>query len=226
MNKRITERLFWSIRRACLLNYISYAKWRLEINETSNLLPEVKSVLKHFSRKSLATWYEEMRLHNALFKRGKRMGLGATRLPSLEFESLDRFMLQMHADKIAEVLESFTAFAKRLVPIMELDPDAPSWWLNRNVLIHREHWHRYAQQVFSLLKLIGFHDDDTNGHRASLSDMAEHRVWPDAELLVDACQRAMQMLGELASPDFHLPAHIQIQARLCRRKRLFCTFSA
>jgi hypothetical protein len=70
-----------------------------------------------------------MSAHNLNYGKAIRMGL----------EPLERdlFMIQMYADEISEVLESWIAFAGRVVPLIQSDSNATSWKLSPKLLIHR-----------------------------------------------------------------------------------------
>ncbi len=67
--------------------------------------------------------------------------------------TLDGYMLERHADKIASVLESFTVFANRITPLIQKDPNAPGWWLNSQVLVQRRHWHFLTRRISCVVRV-------------------------------------------------------------------------
>ncbi len=69
-------------------------------------------------------------------------------------QTLDDYMLEMHADILATVLESFAAFANRITPLIQKDPTAPEWWLNSQILVQRRHWFLLARRVTLLVRII------------------------------------------------------------------------
>ena len=114
------------------------------------------------------------------------------------FTSLDLFMLQMHAKEIAEVLDSLTAFAERVVRLIQHDEAACSWWLNRHLAIHRDFWRDLSCRVMTLIKLLGFLDLDGSSHEAPWPPLTP---WPDVDLLQHAARRAAKIYGPFGAPD-------------------------
>jgi hypothetical protein len=182
-------KLCTSIRRASLLHFISFTKRRLRIDAITKQLPELNPSLRYFGKHSLVEWSREMSAHNLTCARAVRMGLcPLNKDPKLEYESLDLFLLQMHADKVADVLESWIAFAERVVPLIQSHSDAASWRLSQKLLIHRYHWFMLSKRVIDVVKTIRF-----------LADHETHSRWPGQDRLRSAARQAARAYGYFAS---------------------------
>ncbi len=89
-------------------------------------MPENKHATEYFGYKSLARWRLSRELDKRIVGRSLKLGF----CPHLSAETivaqtLDGYMLDMHAEKIASVLESFTVFVNRITPLIQKDPNAP-----------------------------------------------------------------------------------------------------
>ena len=130
-----------------------------------------------------------MSAHNFTYTRAVRMGLSPlSKDPKLGFASLDLFLLRMHADKISDVLESWLAFAERVVPLIQSNSDAASWRLSQKLLIHRCHWFMLSKRVVRVVDTIG-----------SLADEDMHSRWPGQDRLRAAARQAARVYGGFAS---------------------------
>ena len=127
----------------------------LETEKMIQLLPEILHVIEYFGPNSISQWKSNMDLDRNIVKRSVKMGL-LSRLAAEKVlaPTLDDYMLEMHLDKIAAVLESFTCFARRIVPLIRTDPDAPCWWVNSEILVQRRHWIALSQRVKLLVSTI------------------------------------------------------------------------
>jgi hypothetical protein len=63
-------------------------------------------------------------------------------------------MLHMHADRIAEVLNSLSTFARRVMASGE--PHLKTWWLSPEISIQQAHWLKLCHRVMGFLWLLGF----------------------------------------------------------------------
>ncbi len=112
----------------------------LETEEMIQVLPEILPVIKYFGPDSISQWKSNMDLDRNIVKRSVKMGLlSPLAAEKLLAPTLDDYMLEMHSDKIAAVLESFTCFARRIVLLIRTDPDAPCWWINSEILMQHRH---------------------------------------------------------------------------------------
>jgi hypothetical protein len=142
-------------QRASFLKHISFAGMDLGKEEMIRILPEGLPLIKYFGPNSISQWRSNMELDRNIVGRSVKMGL-FSRLAAEEVlaPTLDDYMLEMHSDKIAAVLESFTCFARRIVPLIRNDPDAPCWWINNDILVQRRHWISLSQRVVSMVGII------------------------------------------------------------------------
>ena len=141
---------------------------------------------------------------NKILLRGLRMRLlpnsRALRLSS--FNSLDTFMLHIHAKKIALCLDSLISFAEKVEPLIRLDPFAHAWFLHEDILIQRQHWRRLARHVLNLTMLLGHTEPDSPASTAGGAGwLPSPDVWPGQEALRDAVRRAARVYGAHAMPD-------------------------
>jgi hypothetical protein len=184
-----------SIRKASILKLISYATGRLPIADTVQFLPEIMPLFMYIKKDSLKEWNLEMEMHNQILRRGGPMG-HKINSKNFEFCSLDQFMLQMHASRLAEVFDAFTAFAARVIPLIQKNPEAQSWWLNEHLLIQRHHWTALACRVMTLLKACGFED----GEFQPRSTVSVDR-WPNLETLHESALHASRIFGVFGTAD-------------------------
>jgi hypothetical protein len=123
--------------------------------ELVQMLPEILPVIKYFGPNSISQWSSSMELDRDIVGRSVRMGLlSRAAAENVLAPTLDDYMLEMHSDKIAAVLESFTCFARRIVPLVRNDPDAPCWWIDSEVLVQRKHWYLLSRRVTALASTI------------------------------------------------------------------------
>ena len=96
-----------------------------------------------------------MELDKKIVERSVKMGL-ISRLAAERVlaPTLDAYMLEMHSEKVAAVLESFTSFARRIVPLSQRDPDAPCWRISDDILVQRRHWIALTRLVKELVSII------------------------------------------------------------------------
>jgi hypothetical protein len=142
-------------QRASLLKHISFAGPALDNKELVQFLPEILPVIKYFGPNSISQWRSNMELDRNIVGQSLRMGL-LSRLAAERVlaPTLDDYMLEMHCEKVAAVLESFTCFARRIVPLIRSDPDAPCWWINSEILVQRKDWSQLSRRVSALVKTI------------------------------------------------------------------------
>ena len=146
---------------------------------------------------SIKEWNIEMNFHNQILRRGVPSGsFPNIKSKNYEYSSLDQYMLQMHASILAEVFDSFTAFAARVLPSIQKDPEAQSWWLNEHLLIQRHHWSSFSCRVMTLLKTSGFEDGVFQPKSTTSSDR-----WPNLEQLHESALRAWCIFGAFGSAD-------------------------
>ncbi len=142
-------------QRASILKHISFAGMAINKEEMVQVLPEILPVIKYFGPSSISQWRSSMELDRDIVGRSVRMGLlSRAAAENILAPTLDDYMLEMHSDKIVAVLESFTCFARRIVPLVRNDPDAPCWWINSEVLVQRKHWYFLSRRVTALVSTI------------------------------------------------------------------------
>jgi hypothetical protein len=117
---------------------------------------------------------------------------------SLICHTLDHYMMQMHAADIAKALQSLTDFGERVASLIRKNPAAPSWWIRRDLLIHRRHWYALCRNVMNLIRLTGLEVDD-------LAAPLLHR-WPDRGALQAAARAAANIFGPFTGPGTALPS--------------------
>jgi hypothetical protein len=106
-------------------------------------------------------------------------------------------MIQMHAADIAKALESLTVFGERVVCLIRKNPAGRTWWITRDLLIHRRHWYSLCLNAMDLIRLTELNTDD---HVAPLL----HR-WPDGDALQAAARAAANIFGHFGDPDNDRP---------------------
>ena len=194
-----TGKIFVSVRRTCLLRYISYGGKRLRKQTAFRLIPEIALISRLFGPRTLNMWHQSMRHHNQILKRGERLTLcPIVKVKKLMHSSLDMYILQMHSEKIAKALQSLTAFGERVKVLICQDPTARVWWLHRDMLIQRRHWVALSQHVMNLVSSLGLHE---------LNDHAPppHHPWPDYDALRAAAKDAARIFGPFVGSDGHCP---------------------
>ena len=186
--------IFQCIRTASLIKHISYSKTRLTKSDVAKDLPEILAVTKHFQKKFLPRFVEEMSAHNRLLIRG--MGQGLSRLipaDKLMCRSLDSYMLRLHSDKISDVLESLTAFAERVSRIILDSKDDRRIVLSNHMLIHRRHWLSLGRRVLQLIRQICLREDELRKNTPEL--------WPHWRRLQSAARQAALVYARVMPED-------------------------
>jgi hypothetical protein len=156
------ERNFYrTARLASPLKIISFAEQRLLSCTTLKYFPELRPYQKFFGSGSHSGWVQELSYHSAVLRRGHQQRLcpmtNATKF--LNFR-LGQYLMKLHSDKIADVLESLVVFAHRIVPIILNDEDAPAWWLNKKMLVQRRHWISFCRRVMAFISLVLVHENE------------------------------------------------------------------
>jgi hypothetical protein len=152
-----TELIWESVQKAALLKYISYSHGRLSRRKIKKTLPEIIRSLETFGRGSLQDWNDEMLHHNALLRRGASMRLCRhINVARLIHCSLDMYMLHVRSDAVAEALENFLAFGRRMIPLIRRNPDSDDWQLSAEISIQRRHWYKLCLKMMNLVHLLGF----------------------------------------------------------------------
>ena len=173
------------IRRASIFKIISYATRRMPITELVSYIPEIAPLLPFIRKDSLCNWQSEMEHHNEVLRRGRSMALDPKiNTRKYEFASLDSYILRMHSSKLVEVLDAFTSFAERLIPLIRKGRESPSWWLNEHLIVQRHHWQTVASHVLTLLNVLGFDE---------MHPKSSSTCWPDRETLERAASRTFRV---------------------------------
>ena len=123
---------------------------------------------------------------------------GKVNISKLIHCSLDLFLLQMHSAELAEVLGFFSAFGRRILPLVISSPDSDFWWLSEEVSIQRRHWFSLCRRMMNLLRLLGL-DNRNEAIPFPLSP------WPDFSSLRLAAAGVLDTFGGFAGPDSALP---------------------
>ena len=167
---------------------------RLKSSDVAEELPEILAEAKHFQKKILSQYEEGMSAHNSLLIRGMEQGLSRL-IPAhkLMCPSLDSYLLRLHSDKISDILESLTAFAKRVSLIILDNHDARRIVLNRHILIHRCHWRSLGRRVMHLIRQICICEE---GLRKDTPEL-----WPNWRRLQCAARQAALIYARTMSDD-------------------------
>ncbi len=122
------------------------------------------------------------------------------------FPSLDAYILRMHADKLANVLDSLVSFARKVELLKREDPHAWGWHFSKEVFIQSRHWPQLARHVLNLLKLLGHPDpDDSESTRDDNCTLPSPDVWPNQEALRHAMRRTALIYRAHARPSAGCP---------------------
>ena len=185
------ENIFFSIRRASMIRYVSFGGVRLSKRRIFRILPELAEMEKNFASKSLPTWRKRMLDHNKVLERGARMRLCTFySISRVLATSFDQYLLQMHSIEIAKLLESMVIFGERVAPLIRSKPFAAAWWLHRDILIQRQHWISLCRSVMAIVRLT--RDPD-------IVLAPESDPWPGREVLEEAAQAATYVFGQFRS---------------------------
>ena len=169
-------KLLSGIRRASLLKYVSFCRSRLRVTAIVRYLPELVPILKFFGKHSFPAWAYKMSMYNQAYTPAAG-----------KYVSLDLFLLQIHPEKIAKAFDSWVVFAKRVVPLILVSPEARSWKLNPKLIIHRRHWSLLSNRVLRLVKTIRLLSGD---------EFRNHLFWDDT--VRAAARRAAYIYGGFA----------------------------
>lgn len=182
------SQIICAIRQLRVLRYLSFTHGQFSKQRIARCFPELQQINRLFGRWSAQTWADKMAAHNAILLRGESMRLQVIgRVKRLRFSSLDCYILQMHAEDIAGVLNGLSEFAQRVLPKIQQNRIARTWPICNQILIQRRHWLSFARSVMNLLKLLGFDEPRMNG---PLSLSAWLSPWPDFDVLAVAARRA------------------------------------
>jgi hypothetical protein len=143
---------------------------------------------------SFKAWELDMNLHNQILRRGGPFETINSKI--FECSSLDQYMLQMHASRLAQVIDAYTAFAARVLPWIQKNPEAQSWWVNEHLLVQRHHWTIFSCRVMTLLKASGFE----NGAFQPTSTQSADR-WPNLDQLHESARRASRIFGAFGAAE-------------------------
>ena len=99
-----------------------------------------------------------------------------------------QFIMQMYSPQIAQVLNCFSQFGWRVLPLIREQPSALEWWINDDVLIHRRHWFAMCRSVLTIVRLTG---------------TVEHQGLPFCKELEAAAQAAVSLFGPFVQCNFH-----------------------
>jgi hypothetical protein len=190
------DAVFHSLSQASLLRFVSFAGPRLRTQEIESELPEIVPIAQQLRRKSLHRWILDMHQHNQACRRAIRMQLcPLVRKDKFLYSSLDQYMIQIRHDSLREVLDSFSAFAERLMPLIHNDKAARSWRITRQMLIHRHHWSELSRRVITFTEMIG-------AKMQAYSDEAGTDFHVDQRLEV-SLRRLSRMYAPFSEPDMH-----------------------
>ena len=106
------------------------------------------------------------------------MGLMRTnKLGSLQFTSVDDFMLRMHSAELTYALDALFAFANRVGQRSARKPTAPFWRVAGPIVITRDYWIAFCSAALHLIGALGHagcrHDSELPALRASAQRLAE-----------------------------------------------------
>ena len=123
---------------------------------------------------------------------------GKVNISKLTHCSLDLFFLQMHSAELAEVLGFFSAFGRRILPLVTSSPDSDFWWFSEEVSIQRRDWFSLCRCMMNLLRLLGL----DNPNKATPLPLSP---WPDFSSLRSAAVGVLDTFGGFEGPDCALP---------------------
>ena len=153
----LSPRIFELIKSLSIFKYLSYGEAPFSRSKTARILPEVKPFILHFKRKDLAIWKDRLQCHNALLARGMAVGSDRefkwlrAKAKSLQFDSLDSFMLHEHSSIIADVLDALFAFSDKVSSLARIFPLAHAWYLGSHLLIQARRWRKFQPRFRALL---------------------------------------------------------------------------
>ena len=182
--------IFSMTRKTSLLRHISYARRRMRKSSVAKMMPEIAAFSNHFSSGALQHWMNQMNQDNEVIRKGLKMKL-LRRAPSLRFSSLDEYMLRLHSEILADILDSHVTFANRIIPLIRADPYACAWYFHRKLLIQRREWKRLTGRVLNLVKLlVGIAGPDSQAAETGGLFRSDAADWPHRDRLRAALRRA------------------------------------
>ena len=155
-----TPNLFELVRRLSIFKYLSYGEAPFSRSTTARLLPEVKPFMLHFKKEDLAIWKDRLRCHNALLARGMKVGSDRefkwmrAKAKSLQFDSVERFMLHAHPSTIADLLDALISFSDKVRLASRNHPLARAWYLRSHLLIRAGRWRCFRRRFRELLAYL------------------------------------------------------------------------
>jgi hypothetical protein len=175
--------------KATLVNFILFCRGRLRISAIVKYLPEqpaeLASILKFSGKYSIPEWAAEMSMYNQTCMAPDKIGLTLrSKRNQLRYYSGDRFLIQIHPEKLAEVLDSWEIFAGRVAPLILINIDARSWRLNRKLIIYRRHWFLLSKRVRNVVMTI------SQLSQADFRNQLHSRSHGHEMLRVSACRAA------------------------------------
>ena len=211
MKKRLEGNLALYIHRCCLLRYISYAGRRLKKARVFKLLPGAREIAQNFP--SVSELQQQLQTHNKSLLRGERMRLDPKlKVQTLICPSLDVFVLQMHSRDVAKALNSLRMFGSRVVELIQQEPLASEWWLDRNLLVHQRDWKSLCVAVMRIIRLTGFGDSVSDPEGVIVTPTPAIDRWPDRDLLESAARSASSIFGPFETQLSDCPPDIAASA--------------
>jgi hypothetical protein len=163
--------IFHHFVKACPVTFLSFRNQKIPHRFLLRFLPELKFFVQKFHPAALLMWRSEMECHNQEFKRGIRMGLcPEMRSNSLTFSTLDGFMCRLHNADLAAALNALCQFGKRILSRIERKPTAQIWSVSGAMMITKQSWQEFRDQVDTLVSLLGID---------SVSQTAPSTPWQD-----------------------------------------------
>jgi hypothetical protein len=191
--------IFSRLQGASLSRYISFTHSRLPREQIKELVVEMRTI-GFINQDVLREWNDMMLHHNRIIERGERMNLfhGLINIKRIKFSCVDHYMLQMQSKNIANLLDAFSRFGERVLPLIRESPAALLWIVVGPILIERVSWCRLCSKVMALLHALGLGDQRETPLQLS--------PWPDRDLLEAAIARASSIFGLFARSDAAVPS--------------------
>ena len=180
------EKIISRILSASPFKYLSFLFQPLPDRLVLRVLPEVNDYQQKFSSDCIQYWRSELCYHNSMIRRGVRMDLGLVgTLSNLEISSVDSYLLRFRCLDIAKALDSIFCFAKRMLPKIAKSPSAPFWRASGAVVITRDSWDLFLEEVARLIDELG------HSGRAFRPDQR-----PDYPYLLSSAIRITELFGK------------------------------
>ena len=165
---------------------LSFTRRRVPRADVLRLLPELAMLDKFADFGAIQALCQEMDLHNAIVRRGMRMGLLKTFDASkLLFSSASDFVIQMQSAKLAAALSALCDFGERIAPKAIANQHATDLPIQicPSLLVARDRWHGLCLCMLHIGGAL---------HRALRSSPHE---WPDRRALELSCARIRTAFG-------------------------------